>query len=246
MQRPGGTGSIDRGARVRLIKKVIIGLLAAVILLPTLLCVVLFFKLNKIEQECRDLSERMLVMEKSSDDMYTAVSMERKNAEDAVSFNEIENKESDTPEDVQALPDAAQISKEESVSEDETAHTDWPKKVYLTFDDGPSSNTAAILDILNSYGVKGNFFVVATDKEELRAMYKRIVDEGHVIGMHSYSHKYDEIYASKEAFINDLSKIQSLVYEQTGYMPDIYRFPGGSSNLVSKISMSVFINVLNE
>ena len=124
--------------------------------------------------------------------------------------------------------------------------TMWPKKVYLTFDDGPSINTEKILDILDQYDVKGNFFVVGTDSEDLRRMYKRIVDEGHVLCMHSYTHKYNEIYSSVDAFTKDLDKISSLLYEVTGKKPVYYRFPGGSSNSVSTIPMTEFIKVLDE
>lgn len=235
MQKPNGTGSIDRSARVNLIKRVIIGLVVAAVVLPTLLCIILFCRIGKLEREIQELSD---ARERASIVKTMAVHAEE---------NELQEKRVGVKE--LREPDTSTINMEEteiSLSANEIEHADWPKKVYLTFDDGPSSNTDDILDILNQYGVKGNFFVVATDSESLQGMYKRIVDEGHVLGMHSYSHKYDEIYASREAFINDLSKIQSLVYEKTGYMPEIYRFPGGSSNLVSNISMSVFINVLNE
>ena len=122
----------------------------------------------------------------------------------------------------------------------------WPTKVYLTFDDGPSANTEKILDILDKYGVKGNFFVVGTTNPELRKMYKRIVDEGHVLCMHSYTHKYNEIYSSVDAFTKDLDEIYSLLYEETGVKPVYYRFPGGSSNSVSRLPMKDFIKVLDE
>ena len=92
----------------------------------------------------------------------------------------------------------------------------------------------------------GNFFVVGTNNPELRSMYKRIVDEGHVLCMHSYTHKYNEIYSSVEAFTDDLDRIYTLLYEETGQEPLIYRFPGGSSNSVSKIPMSEFIKVLDD
>ena len=99
---------------------------------------------------------------------------------------------------------------------------------------------------MDSYGVKGNFFVVGTDNAELRKMYKRIVDDGHVLCMHSYSHKYNEIYSSVDAFTKDLDKISDLLYEVTGERPKYYRFPGGSSNSISKLPMSDFIKVLDE
>ena len=84
-------------------------------------------------------------------------------------------------------------------------------KVYLTFDDGPSSNTDAILDILDDYNVKASFFVVGQDIEEYGEEYKRIVDEGHTIGMHSFSHNYSKIYESEEAFEDDYNKIHDLI-----------------------------------
>ncbi|MCR4694239.1 MAG: polysaccharide deacetylase [Pseudobutyrivibrio sp.] len=118
-------------------------------------------------------------------------------------------------------------------------------RVYLTFDDGPSSNTDEILDILDDYNVKASFFVIGKDVEEYGDDYKRIVEEGHTIGMHSFSHNYSNIYDSEEAFIADYNKIHSLIHEVCGIDCKYYRFPGGSSNKVSNSSMSVFINYLN-
>lgn len=120
------------------------------------------------------------------------------------------------------------------------------KKVYLTFDDGPSINTEKVLDVLAANKVKATFFVIGKTDEHSKKMYKRIVDEGHTLGMHSYSHKYDVIYNSVKDFDEDFNKIRNLIFEETGYYPTIYRFPGGSSNLVSKIKMSKFIKYLNK
>ena len=119
-------------------------------------------------------------------------------------------------------------------------------KVYLTFDDGPSENTNAILDILDDYGIKATFFVTGKEDEASKAAYQRIVAEGHTIAMHSYSHKYSELYASKEAFQEDFERIQNLIYDTTGVECHYYRFPGGSSNKVSNTDMSEFISYLNE
>ena len=118
--------------------------------------------------------------------------------------------------------------------------------VYLTFDDGPSANTEKILDILADYKVKGNFFVVGTKSSELRKMYKRIVEEGHTLGMHSYSHKYSQIYSSKEAFAQDLTMLQEYLYDLTGVWSRYYRFPGGSSNTTSKVNMNELLEYLDE
>ena len=118
-------------------------------------------------------------------------------------------------------------------------------KVYLTFDDGPSNNTDEILDILDDYGVKATFFVVGKTDEESVARYQRIVNDGHTIGMHSYSHQYSDIYSSLDAFQTDMSKIQNLIYDSTGVESNLYRFPGGSSNKVSNTDMTEYIQYLN-
>ena len=129
---------------------------------------------------------------------------------------------------------------------DQTAE-DGTVRVYLTFDDGPSSNTGEILNILKTHNVKATFFVngPASENPGLEPLYKRITDDGNAIGMHSYSHKYDEIYASKEAFETDLDKIHSLIYNETGIDTKLYRFPGGSGNTVSRLPMSDFADILH-
>lgn len=104
------------------------------------------------------------------------------------------------------------------------------KKVYLTFDDGPSDHTDEILDILKKNKVRATFFVVGKETEHAKKMYRRIILEGHTLGMHSYSHNYDQIYASVGAFSKDLMKLQKYLYDLTEVKSYIYRFPGGSSN----------------
>jgi peptidoglycan/xylan/chitin deacetylase (PgdA/CDA1 family) len=119
-------------------------------------------------------------------------------------------------------------------------------KVYLTFDDGPSTQTDAILDVLAAYGVKATFFVTGKEDETSLAAYRRIVAEGHTIGMHSYSHKYSELYASLDAFESDFERIENLIYDTTGVESLYYRFPGGSSNQVSNVDMTQYIRYINE
>ena len=70
------------------------------------------------------------------------------------------------------------------------------------------------------------------EDEESQEMYKRIVNEGHTLGMHSYSHKYSVIYDSLENFEDDFTKIQNYLYDITGEDCHYYRIPGGSSNQV--------------
>lgn len=105
------------------------------------------------------------------------------------------------------------------------------KMVYLTFDDGPSENTLEILKILKKYNAKATFFVTANGKTEYM---KNIVDAGHQIALHTYSHDYAKIYSSTDNFFNDLNKIHDLVLKKTGVNAKVIRFPGGSSNTISK------------
>lgn len=107
------------------------------------------------------------------------------------------------------------------------------KVVYLTFDDGPSAHTDKILDILNKYNAKATFFVTGNNQKH-NDVLKRIVDQGSVVALHTYTHNYAEVYASEEAYFKDLQKISDMVKEATGVESKLIRFPGGSSNTVSK------------
>ena len=102
---------------------------------------------------------------------------------------------------------------------------------YLTFDDGPSDNTLKILDILDAYGIKATFFVVGTAKTQYMS---QITSRGHSIGLHSTSHSYSSIYAGVNNYLSDIQQISDIVYNTTGVRSNIIRFPGGSSNTVSK------------
>lgn len=108
---------------------------------------------------------------------------------------------------------------------------DKEKTIYLTFDDGPSQYTPEILDILDKYGIKATFFVINT---KYNKYMKDIVDRGHTIALHSYSHDYYKIYASETAYYNDLQAISDVVYNETGVRTNIMRFPGGGSNTISR------------
>ncbi len=105
------------------------------------------------------------------------------------------------------------------------------KTCYLTFDDGPSDNTLKILDILKKHKVKATFFVIGTKK---LSYVKRIHQEGHTVALHSYSHNYSQIYRSQKAYFSDLQKINDAVKAYTGEDSMVMRFPGGSSNTVSR------------
>ena len=97
--------------------------------------------------------------------------------------------------------------------------------VYLTFNSVPGDNTEDILDVLAQHNVKATFFVVGSEAEGVSKVYQRIVNEGHTIGMHSYSNQYSLIYSSKDAFKQDYKKLSDYIYELTGTKSEYYRFP---------------------
>ena len=105
------------------------------------------------------------------------------------------------------------------------------KVIYLTFDDGPTKYTQDLLDILEKNDVKATFFVVGRQQLD---MITKIHDAGHSIGIHSLTHEYKTIYASVDAYFNDLNKMDEIIYEKAGIHTKLVRFPGGSSNTVSK------------
>lgn len=106
------------------------------------------------------------------------------------------------------------------------------KVAYLTFDDGPSKNTLKILDILDRYNVKATFFVIYRSGQA--NTYKEIVKRGHTIALHSYTHDYSRIYRSTSGYYDDLNKLSNYIENLTGVESKIIRFPGGSSNTISK------------
>lgn len=107
------------------------------------------------------------------------------------------------------------------------------KVIYLTFDDGPSKHTDTLLALLEKYNAKATFFVVNTGNK-MNTRLNAIVKGGHGIAIHSKTHEYSEIYASEEAFFNDLYAMQKIIKDCTGVTTTMMRFPGGSSNTISK------------
>lgn len=115
--------------------------------------------------------------------------------------------------------------------------------VYLTFDDGPSNITSRVLDIFEEKEVKATFFVVYNDTELARENLKRMVEEGHTVGVHSSLHKYPVIYSAVEIFLADFEKTATWIEEVTGEKPEIFRFPGGSIN---SYNVSIYQPLISE
>lgn len=105
------------------------------------------------------------------------------------------------------------------------------KKIYLTFDDGPSQNTQAILDILDKYNVKATFFVLGSNVDSKPELVKKEYEKGHFIANHSYTHSYRDIYASTDSILNEYNRCTTAIQNAIGvpsYNPHLFRFPGGS------------------
>ena len=119
------------------------------------------------------------------------------------------------------------------------------KVVYLTFDDGPSSHTARLLNILDKYGVKATFFVT-NQKPSYQYMIGETHRRGHTIALHTLTHNYASLYSSEEAYYQDLAGINNIVVAQTGVAPSIVRFPGGTNNTISRKYCSGIMTALTQ
>ncbi len=113
------------------------------------------------------------------------------------------------------------------------------KLCFLTFDDGPCANTGKVLKVLKEKDAKATFFVT-NQFSKYRYYLKQIDAEGHAIGIHTTTHRYDEIYKSETAFFNDLNTMGNIIKDEVGYFPKITRFPGGSSNSYSITQQLVY------
>ena len=107
-----------------------------------------------------------------------------------------------------------------------------PKNIYLTFDDGPGVNTKDVLNTLNKYNVKATFFVT-NQFPSYQYLIAEEYKQGHSVGVHTLTHKWD-VYDSLDAYLNDFNSMNEIIKNQTGSYTKIFRFPGGSSNTVSK------------
>lgn len=141
-------------------------------------------------------------------------------------------------QDLTPVPDTSVLSPAISVPvQAEPAAPVLPEKwVCLTFDDGPSKTTPAVLDALNAAGVKATFFVVATGyNEKYLPLIADAAAAGHQIALHSASHEYSGIYQSADAYWQDIELLKERIspYVNTASLHYL-RFPGGSTNTVSR------------
>lgn len=213
-----------RRKRINRLKKIIIIAILLLILVPIVLCIVLFAKLNSTQNKLVEVEEKLDNLIAMRDD------------------GEIIEKTNEETGDVFYVYAAAN---KEVLSSD--VDTENSKKVYLTIDDGPSPMTDRILEILDSYNVKATFFVNGRTDEESLSAYKKIVAAGHSIGIHTYSHDYGSVYDSVESFANEVESLRSLIKETTGVDCKLFRFPGGSSTTLAKnTGIRPLIDYLNQ
>ena len=231
----------DRKKRVQRLKKLIVYGILTAICLPTLLCIGFGIYTFRLKGQVKELQQELTVLkeQQAADTVYETETNAQGLSAEAVADTVILTEE----DSIRAWEKLAETAGTES----QTGLTPGSiRKVYLTFDDGPSPYTDEILDILKAYDVKATFFVVGEGKKAYEPLYRRIVEEGHTLGMHSFSHVYADIYSSKEAFVKDVNALQDYLHEVTGVYPDVYRFPGGSSNHAGSVDMQELKEYLNE
>ncbi|WP_238882394.1 polysaccharide deacetylase family protein [Clostridium sp. YIM B02551] len=109
------------------------------------------------------------------------------------------------------------------------------KVIYITFDDGPTKVSNKVLDVLDEYGVKATFFLIGEQIQRNRDVVFRMYENGHSIGLHSYTHSRNKIYSSRSSFLDEMKKTQKELEELTGYKSTILRFPFGCNNNMYKL-----------
>lgn len=230
---------------VKFFKHLILTVIALLIVLPVTICIILAVDLNDKNQQIVNLKEQLDQTSSSGHQMQNANDTSADESE-AVVTTETSIETTNSPE----------TSPPETTAETTTANTDNPNSgnlsfdkypelvadttnitydddnnyVYLTFDDGPSIYTVSFLNYLKENNVKATFFVVPDESPECAERLKMIANAGHTIGIHCYSHVYEEIYASVDTYLDDFKKAYDIVYNATGVKCELFRFPGGSIN----------------
>ena len=222
-------------------KGIVVILMLLLLIFLTITCIFLLVKVKDLEVRLEEYRKQVelkanRVMQENIEILDGAIDLalpeENKDVQDNISSDSQEQEKDENSEQNNS------DSTDKEISESST------KKVYLTFDDGPSDNTEEILSILKKYDVKATFFMTGKSAKKHPDLVKKIYDEDHTIGMHSYSHDYEEIYSSVKAFKEDYQKVYDILYEITGEAPKYYRFPGGSSNTIMDKNIRIFIEFL--
>ncbi|MBE5826513.1 MAG: polysaccharide deacetylase [Butyrivibrio sp.] len=234
----------EYSSRIRRLRRLILTTVAASCLIPTCICVILAIRFDRLNDRYKQASADLeWYRSRYGSEMEILGSQEGTEVVDreTASAPETDTTPESATEEYMDV-DYATIDVSGAQNPEDIEGTRY---VYLTFDDGPSSSTDEILDILEEYDVKATFFVCGKPSAKYKDVYARIVNDGHTLGMHSYSHKYSDIYSSLDSFKADLDKLRIFLYETTGVWSKYYRFPGGSSNDVSQVDMTELIDHLD-
>jgi len=209
-------------------KHIVVTFFALMILIASGMAVYYKIENNDVDRQIADLQAKLLSASRlvAAMDETVKLAADNKPQELVATITELR---SDNELQYQSLfPELYIETTECAVSENKTA--------YLTFDDGPSKRTEEILDILKEKGVNATFFVIGENlrTEWQQDLLRRMIDEGHTIGIHTYSHNYEKIYESVASYLEDFNQVFEMVYEITGEKSEVFRFPGGSINGYTK------------
>lgn len=240
-----------RRRKVNNLKRAMMIAFVMVCAIPIVFCSYLMVKMNKLDRKLSNLMEKVdgTTTAATEADSTVALSLDQSAYADLekgtesdgvhVSLTNTGDQNLNQKEKEEVAPQAVI---EEPKPEEQAYYNG--KKVYLTFDDGPSTYTGELLEVLKRNNAKATFFVVYNPDPTVTKYYKQIVEDGHSIGMHSYSHVYETVYASVDSFEQDVDAIHDYIYEQTGVDSKLYRFPGGSSNQVSRVDIQELMEYL--
>lgn len=241
-----GHAAEDEHRHMQRLKKFVILMLMPAIAAPVALCIVLLARISDLNTTLETLSYQL-------NDLSWVIEEQQQELEELTANFPIHRKAGPVVTNRQAswqgqtvYGDTEPVGAEQPGEPEQLGDVGQQlHQVYLTFDDGPSIYTDDILEILDRYGVKATFFVVGKESDSDKEALSMIVDGGHTLGMHSYTHIYDDLYQSVESFADDFVRLQSYLYEVTGVESKFYRFPGGSSNKTSDIDMREFADYLD-
>lgn len=203
-------------------------------LLSVFLILIIFFIYITYKKYINELEDNALLNNELSEvnDVYNEKNIANNNIK-----NEIEELDNIDDNIIKTKVEVFEFAKQ---LEQKIKNNESDKKIaYLTFDDGPYYSTHSFLDVLNKYRVKATFFTIGLNKERCfdnssqgcHELYKKIVDNGHTIANHSYSHLiFNGLYSNTNSLINQVKKQEDFIKEKTNVTTNIFRFPGGSGS----------------
>ena len=201
-------------------------LLLVVSIITLAFIIFLYIKYTDEKKINTDLSKQLKEEEKTLSGINTTLNSVKEEENELLS---IDNNIEELRQEVYKLT----IDLENAILE---GRTDY-KIAYITFDDGPYYLTHSVLDVLKEKRVKATFFTIGLNKDvcfdnsyaDCSIMYKKIVDNGHTIANHTYSHLiFNGLYNSTYSFITQVEKQEEMIRDRTGVTTNIVRFPGGS------------------